>query len=75
MLNADKNLLMEKIKIGNSDYTKQQMEQGVYGWGTSAREYIETIKQYENEGYTVKFETSIWRKIFGIGIYKVVAYR
>lgn len=42
MLNADKNLLMEKIKIGNSDYKREQMEQGVYGWGTSAREFIET---------------------------------
>ena len=68
---------MEKVKIGNSDYSRIQMEQGDSGWtiGCSAEYFLNTIKQYENEGYTVKFETSIWRKIFGWGIYKVVAYR
>jgi len=68
---------MEKIKIGNSDYSRKQMEQGDNGWtiGCSAKYFLDTIKQYENKGYTVKFETSIWRKIFGMGIYKVMAYR
>jgi hypothetical protein len=66
---------MEKIKIGNSDYKREQMEQGVYGWGTSNSEFLQTIKQYEAEGYTVKFETNLWRRIFALGIYKVVAYR
>ena len=53
------------------------MEQGDSGWaiGCSAKYFLETIKQYEQEGYTVKFETSIWRKIFGMGIYKIVAYQ
>ena len=66
---------MEKIKIGNSDYTKEQMQKGVHGWGTSDKDFLETIKQYEDDGYTVKFETSIWRKIFCVGIYSVVAIK
>lgn len=67
--------MVEKVKIGTSDYTRDQMERGVYGWGTSSSEYIDTIKQYEKDGYVVKFETNIFRRIFGFGIYKVVAYR
>lgn len=68
---------MEKIKIGNSDYSRKQMEQGDIGWtiGCSSKYFLDTIKQYESEGFTVKFETSILRKIFGMGIYEVVAYR
>lgn len=66
---------MEKIKIGNSDYTREEMEQGVYGWGTSSSEFLQTIKTYEAEGYTVKFKTNLWRRIFAFGIYKVIAYK
>ena len=66
---------MEKIKIGNSDYTKEQMQKGVYGLGTSDKDFLEIIKQYEDDGYTVKFETSIWKKIFCTGIYSVVAIK
>lgn len=66
---------MEKINIGNTDYTKAQMEKGVYGWGTSNEEFLQTIRTYEADGYTVKFETNLLRRIFAIGIYKVVAYK
>ena len=66
---------MEKIKIGNSDYKREEIEQGICGWGTSNSEFLLTIKEYEAEGYTVKFETNLWRRIFALGIYKVVAYR
>lgn len=68
-------LTFEKIKIGATDYSRKEMESGDIGWsiGTSAKEFMETIKLYEREGYTVSFETSLFRKIFGLGIYKVVA--
>ena len=66
---------MEKIKIGNSDYKREEMEQGVYGWGTSNAHFLKTIRAYEAEGYTVKFETNLFRRIFALGIYKVTAYR
>jgi len=66
---------MTKIHVGNSDYTRQQMEQGAKGCGDSAEYFLDTIKKYEDDGYTVKFETSIWRKFFCVGIYKVIAYR
>jgi len=66
---------MEKINIGNSDYSREEMEQGLYGFGTSAKEFLNVIMRFEKDGYQVKFETSIWRKIFSSAIYKVVAYR
>jgi hypothetical protein len=68
-------LTFEKIKIGTSDYSRKEMESGDIGWaiGTSTNDYMETIELYEREGYTVSFETSLFRKLFGLGIYKVVA--
>lgn len=66
---------MKKIKIGNSDYNRKQIESGVYGWGTTNKVFLQTIKEYEDDGYIVKFETSIWRKLFCVGIYNVVAIK
>ena len=68
---------MEKVVIGESDYTRKQMEDGDTSWaiGSSGREYLETIKWYEEHGFRVEFETNIFRRIFAIGIYKVVAYK
>lgn len=67
---------MNKIKIGVSDYTKEEM---IYNdsWaiGCSSDYFLNIIKQYEKDGYEVKFETNLFRKIFGFGIYKVVAYK
>ena len=67
---------MEEIVIGNSDYTRKEMENGEYSWltiGTSAKEFIDTIESYESAGYTVTFRTSFFRRIFGMGKYQVVA--
>ena len=68
---------IEKIIIGNSDYTRKEMESGTDSWtiGSSSNHFLSVIKHYEKLGFTVKFETSIWRKLFGIGIYKVIAYK
>ncbi len=68
---------MEEIKIGNSDYSRKQMEEGDIGWsiGDSTNHFLNTIKQYEDDGYTIKFEKSIWRMIFGPAIYKVMAIK
>lgn len=57
-----------KIKIGDSDYTR-------FSIGCSANEFLSAIKYYEDLGYKVKFETNLFRKIFGFGIYKVMAYK
>mgnify|MGYP001558495112 CR=1 FL=1 len=67
----------EKIIIGDSDYSRKQIEsrESDGGWGDSARDVLKTIREYENNGYEVKFETSLFRKIFCMGIYRVVAYK
>ncbi len=68
---------IEKITIGESDYSREQMLSGKMGWsiGNTAGEFLQTISEYEKEGYEVKFETSILRKIFCVGVYKVVAIK
>lgn len=66
----------EKVVIGNSDYTREEMESGIYwGLGDSAEDFLNTILAVEREGYEVRFETNIFRRIFGLGIYKVVGYK
>lgn len=69
--------MMEKIEIGNSDYSREEIDKGIKGWtiGNSPDTFSNTIKEYESEGYTVKFETSFFRRIFGVSVYKVVAYK
>lgn len=69
--------MAKPIKIGISDYTRKEMEQNGGGWfiGISAHEYLEAIADWERAGYTVKFETSLLRRIFGLGKYKVMAYK
>jgi DNA-binding Lrp family transcriptional regulator len=66
---------MEIFTIGTSDYTRKQIESGDMGWsiGASPSEFIERIKEYEDDGYTITFKTSLWRKIFCLGIYKIIA--
>lgn len=65
----------EKIIIGNSDYTRSEMEERNSGWGTSSEEFLFTIKNYESKGYTVRFETSLFRRLFSSCIYKVIAIK
>lgn len=65
----------EKIVIGNSDYTREDMKNNISGWGTTSVDFLDTINYYEENGYKVNFETNLFRKIFGFGIYKVVAYK
>lgn len=68
---------MEKIEIGNSDYSREEIDNGIKGWtiGNSPDTFSNTIKEFEREGYVVKFETSLWQKIFGLSKYKVNAYK
>ena len=69
--------VMNKVVIGNSDFSREEIENGksYHAIGVPAQYLIETIENFENEGYEVKFETSFWRKIFGVGIFKIVAYK
>ncbi len=71
----NKKMKKEKITLGTSDYSKKQMESGDIGWsiGDSSKAFLNRIEMYEQAGYVVKFETSILRKIFGFGIYKITA--
>lgn len=64
-----------KITIGTSDYTRSEIEDQNIGWtiGCSSYEFLEKIRNYEMAGYTVEFNTSIFRRIFALGIYKVTA--
>jgi hypothetical protein len=67
---------MDKIIIGHTDYSRRQIEAGgVVFIGTSPNKLLELIEAYESVGYEVKFETSLLRKIFGLGIYKVIAQK
>ena len=69
-------ILMKKIKIGESDYNRNQIESGTpgaIGGQICCDSMLEKIRYYENNGYTVQFQTSIFRKIFLLGKYKVVA--
>ena len=67
---------MEKIEIGNSDYSREEIENGSgISIGTSPKIFYARIREFENAGYTVKFETSLWQKIFGLSKYKVNAYK
>lgn len=68
---------MDKIKIGVSDYSREQIEKGetYFSIGSSTKDFLDLIKEYEDSGYTVKFKTNIWQMIFGLGKYKVIAYK
>jgi len=74
--NVGRSKFLEKITIGQSDYSRKQMGNGTgWSWGVSDEYFLETIKAYEEAGYTVKFKTSLLRRIFAVGKYKVVAYK
>lgn len=73
---------IERIKIGNSDYSREEIKRGCEidrdgGWqiGSSFEEFMDRFEEFEKLGYKIKFETSIFRKIFGMGIYKIVAVK
>jgi hypothetical protein len=67
---------MDCVIIGNSDYNRKQMEEEVCSrLEISPSEFLEAIREYEIQGYDVKFETSLFRMIFGVTKYKVVGYR
>lgn len=65
----------EKITIGYSDYSREEMESGkaYNGIGTISEEYLQSICEFEKVGYKVNFESSILRRLFGYAKYKVVA--
>ena len=65
----------DKVIIGNSDYTRKEIENGA-GWviGNPVN-FLQTIRAVEREGYTVKFETSLFRKILCVSKYRVVGYK
>jgi hypothetical protein len=67
---------MERVIIGYSDYSRQQIEKGnIWILGDSRECILDTIAAFEHEDYNVKFETSLFRKIFCLAKYKVVAYK
>jgi hypothetical protein len=67
---------MEKIVIGQSDYPRKAIEENKCGWTLgSTTTFLETIKLLEENGYTIKFETSLFRRLFALGIYKIIAYK
>lgn len=66
--------MSKKIIIGNSDYSREQVEKGnIVSVGCSRSELLQVIENYERAGYEIKFETNLFRRIFGIGIYRIVA--
>ena len=71
--------IAEKIIIGQSDYTREQIVSGVSNtiWtlGNSPKIFIDTIERYEQNGYIVKFETSFFQRLFSMGYYRVIAYK
>lgn len=68
----------KKVVIAHSDYTRAQLEKDEVHELTvgncSARAILDVIRQHEKDGYQVKFETSIWRLLFFVPTYKIVAY-
>jgi hypothetical protein len=66
--------IIDQQTLGQSDYTRKQMEDGT-GWsiGSTDEEFLQRIKDYEEQGYVVEFKTNIFRRIFSLGIYKVIA--
>ena len=71
--------MKQKITIGISDYSRNQIESGDFGnncgWilGCSKSDFIDAIEKYEKQGYMIEFKTSLLRKIFCAGKYKIVA--
>lgn len=67
---------MKGIKIGETDYSRDEIEDNKCGaaFGTSADYFLSVIREYEEAGYSVKFETSLWRRLFSLCKYVVVAY-
>ncbi len=60
--------------IGYSDYSRDQIESNQCGWTFGSRNHLlSRILEAEASGYNVTFETSIFRRIFCTGIYKIVA--
>lgn len=64
---------MKKV-LGYSDFSREEIENGAFGIVDSNEDIITLIQEEEKKGNKVKFETSIWRKIFCSGIYKIVVY-
>ena len=67
---------IDKVIIGTSDYTREQMENGesAGAFGTSAEDFINVIESYEEDGYDVFFKRNPFR-LFAMGKYRVIAYR
>lgn len=72
----------DKIILGYSNQTLFQMQYPpeINGHVNTCKwefddSFLRKISAYEDRGYTVRFRTSIWRKIFCLHKYKVVAYK
>ena len=60
--------------IGESDYSRQEIESNSCGWTWgSINAVLEAIKEAESNGYDVIFKTSLLRRIFCLGKYKIIA--
>lgn len=70
-------MTIKKIIIGNSDYTRSEIEEGKCknAFGSTRTQFLEQILIVERYGYVVKFKTNILRRIFCLGKYRVVAYK
>lgn len=62
--------------IGYTDYTRQQIVSGaaIGGFG-NYDEIVESILYAEEDGWEVKFETSLFRKLFCTAKYRIVAIK
>lgn len=67
----------KEIVIAHSDYTRAQLEKDEVHELTvgncSARAVLDVIRQYEKAGYVITFNTSVWRRLFKLTKYQVVA--
>ena len=67
---------VEKIIIGHSDYSREQIDTGDCGkWQIgSTQEYMKHhLKKFEELGYTVTFEKKFFlTQIFSLGTYRII---
>ena len=68
--------ITDKIIIGESDYDREQMfANKEFALGDSLESWKKVINHYEKQGYAIEFKTSIFRTLFCLGKYKVIAVK
>lgn len=70
----------EKIRIGESEYTRDQLEfcrngTNIYLMAKTSKYLLPIIEAYEEQGYTVVFRIPFLSKLLGSDKYKITAYR